>query len=202
MISTITKTSYVYFAKMLFKQTKGISMGASCSPIIADLVLSKLEYDFLIRPENYGIAKRLRYTKRYIDDILSIGTSALKDEFPRIYPPSLPLNFDQPQGTKIHFLDLHIDVETGSRTVFDKRRDFPFEVITMPFKDSNQPIQIGLNVFFSQMLRFAKICSTATEMEENVKILTATMLKRGFTSEELHQTASKLQTLYPTPPII
>ena len=124
MVKVITEHSYVRFAGRLFRQTKGISMGASCSPVIADLVLSKLEFDFLTRPENYEYAKRLKLTCRYIDDILSVGTDALRVCHDRIYPPSLPLNFDSNITGNAHFLDLDIDTQNGNRTVFDKKKNF------------------------------------------------------------------------------
>ena len=197
MVRVITEYSYVNFSGMLFRQTKGISMGASCSPIIADLVLSKLEFDFLTKPENIGAARRLKFTRRYIDDILSLGTAALRECHKAIYPASLPLNFDAPNNGKVHFLDLDIDVNSGNRSIFDKRREFKFEVINMPFRDSNQPLQIGLSVYFSQLLRFVRICSTEQDLNFNVELLTSTMRARGFNEDELLNTATKLGSLYP-----
>ena len=90
-----------------------------------------------------------------------------------------------------------ICTETWNRTVYDKRRDFCFEVISMPFKSSNQPAQIGLNVFFSQLLRFARICTSREELLFNVGLLVATMKGRDFTNEELINTIKRLNKLYP-----
>ena len=67
----------------------------------------------------------------------------------------------------------------------------------MPFKDSDQPIQIGLNVFYSQLLRFARICTTVNDFNFNVSLLTGTLKKRGFNRDELINTARKMCTQYP-----
>ena len=66
-----------------------------------------------------------------------------------------------------------------------------------PFKSSNQPAQIGLNVFFSQVLRFARICTNRDELMFNVGLLVTTMRDRDFTNEELTNTIKRLNKLYP-----
>ena len=61
--------SYVIFAGKLFYQKAGIRMGGNASPVIADVVLSTMEFMFL---QKTSIPKSASVV-RYVDDILSVN---------------------------------------------------------------------------------------------------------------------------------
>ena len=172
-------------------------MGSPSAPVIADLVLSHLEFKFMTNPRNRGLAERLKYTRRYVDDILSLGSEALKEAAPLIYPDSLPLNFDDTSEGIGHFLDLNINAHTGEYTVFDKRREFSFEVIRFPERNSNQPLKTGLNVLFGQLLRMAKLTNNKAELTKNIRFIAETMRKRGFELKEMIDVGEKVFKRYP-----
>ena len=197
LLAYVIENSFVVFAGKLFHQRKGLPMGSPSAPIIADLVLSNLEFRFLTEKRNRSIAERLKFTMRYVDDILSLGSEALREAAPLIYPDSLPLNFDDTSSGVGHFLDLNINTHSGQYTVFDKRREFPFEVIRFPEKSSNQPLQSGLKVYFGQLLRMAERTNSREEFAKNAAFVTETMMTRGFTLKEVEDTARKVFARYP-----
>jgi hypothetical protein len=196
LVREVVGNSYVQFAGFVFHQKLGIPQGGNASPALADLCLSFMEYDFLSKPANRGSAKRLAYTCRYVDDICSLYSSALKELYPLIYPASLPLNFDNTSDGHLHFLDLEIDLNKSHVTLYDKRRDFNFKVIRMPNKSGNQPIATGLRAYYGQLVRLARIISTKDEFLKNLSDISNYMRDIGYTSDELRSTALKMARCY------
>ncbi len=187
MVDYVVDNSYVVFAGVLFHQIKGLPMGSASGPVIADLVLSHMEFKFLSQGDNKKDAIRLKHTVRYLDDICSMGSNALIEVAHKIYPPSLPLNFDDTTEGKGHFLDLHIDATTLNYGIYDKRRDFPFKVNRFPDRASNQPEHMGLNVYYSQLLRFARLTRDPEDFHRNVQFLDSALQEKGFDYNEVER---------------
>ena len=191
----LVKNSYVKFAGRTFHQKSGIPMGANYSPVLADMCLSHMEYVYLkSHPDQ---ARRLGLTVRYIDDILSVGTEALRELAKEIYPSSLPLTFDDTSDGTAHYLDLLIDRNKRSINLFDKRNDFKFSVIRFTDSGSNVPRSMSLNVLYSQTIRVARICTEPIEFESNMRELSDVMKRKGFASIEISRTLSKVRQRYP-----
>ena len=198
LIEFVITNSYVIFADTIFIQTTGIPMGSSPAPIIADLVLSMCEYTFLCNPDNKSLAIRLKYTKRYVDDICCIGSTALKECFAKIYPSSLPLNFDKIEDNKGHFLDLDIDMNQQVIRLYDKRRDFDFKVTQFGHRSSNQPPSIGPTVMYSQMLRVARLTTNTDDFIKESKKIIENLMNNGYEKEQLQLKCSQLFRTYVT----
>jgi hypothetical protein len=196
LVREVVGNSYVHFAGLTFHQKLGIPQGGNASPALADLCLSFMEYDFLSKKENRATTKRLAYTCRYVDDICSLYSPALREVYAQIYPPSLPLNFDDTSNGSLHFLDLSIDLNTSQVTLYDKRRDFRFDVIRMPHKTGNQPIAIGLRAFFGQLVRLARITTIKDEFFRNLVDMSRYMTGQGYTTHELASTATRMAKNY------
>ena len=192
----LVKNSYVAYAGKIFHQTSGIPMGANYSPVLANLCLAYMEYRYLIANPTMG--RRLQYTTRFIDDLLSIGTDALQEAAPQIYPASLPLSFDNTSDGTGHYLDLAIDRNDKSIGLFDKRKDFAFNVIRFTDASSNVPRSTGLNIMYSQALRLARICTQPKDFAVNLKDLCHTMLCKGYAGIELQRTLNNIRTRYPS----
>ena len=73
----------------------------------------------------------------------------------QIYPPELQLNKANTSDTEAPFLDLHLSISKGfvSSKIYDKRDDFNFDIVILPFLDGDVPSYI------SQLIRFARVCS-------------------------------------------
>ena len=197
LLRAVVTNSYVTYGGRCFRQTCGIPMGSNSSTVIADLCLSYMEFKFLSDKRNIGPAKQLSFSTRYIDDIITFGSEAMKENHRAIYPDSLPLSFDDTNDGTGHYLDIFINRIDKSTSLFDKRKDFNFEVIRFPDKSSNQPIRIGLNILYSQMIRIANICSTSDEFHKHITEYCATVRDGHYSTQEIRQTIRRVIKAYP-----
>ena len=57
---------------------------------------------------------------------------------------------------------MRIESENGllNFSIYDKRDDFNFDIVNFPFMDSCIPKKSALGVFYSQMIRFARVNSS------------------------------------------
>ena len=46
-----------------------------------------------------------------------------------------------------------------SSKIYDKRDDFNFEIVNVPFLDGDFPRSPSYGVYISQLIRFARVCS-------------------------------------------
>ena len=82
----------VIFGGRVFQQTVGISMGANCAPLLADLFLCSYEANFiqgLLKKNEKKLAQSFNFTFRYIDDVLSLNNYRFGDFIDRIFPIEL-----------------------------------------------------------------------------------------------------------------
>ena len=132
-------------------------MGGNASPLIVDLYLSWLEFQFsdkLAKSKNYNLLQELRYNCRYIDDIITPNVNNFLKIADEIYPNEIPLEQSQNNGLHDTFLDLDISIMENKYIfkIFHKVDLFDFEVISFPFLESNIPKYICYNTFFSQLV--------------------------------------------------
>ena len=59
----------------------------------------------------------------------------------RIYPTELQLNIANTSDTEAPFLDLHLSISNGFilSKIYDKRDDFDFDIVNVPFLDGDVP---------------------------------------------------------------
>ena len=75
-----------------------------------------------------------------------------------------------------------IDKRLNSK-VYCKTDHFPFQVISLPFLNSNLDNILCYHVFFSQALRFQRLCTFRTircDFEARIKFLTSTLTARDY----------------------
>ena len=158
-------------------------MGSSFAPTMADLTLSVLEYRYMTKTATVIQQNSLSKVYRYIDDILAIncGKSEFQEIAKSIYPNSLPLNHASGALDKCEFLDIQLLWKDNLiTTVYDKTKAFNFPVVKFVMCSSNVPYKLGYSVYFSQLVRFARICSTAKEFRCWCKGLFRTMMANGY----------------------
>ena len=127
-------TIYIRFGTKLYRQIVGIPMGINCAPLVADLLLSCYERDFMTSlpdVKQAEIIEVFKSTSRYLDDLLNIDNSYFEGMVNRIYPPELQLNEANNSDTEAPFLDLHLSISNGfvSSKIYDKRDDFDFDIV-------------------------------------------------------------------------
>ena len=81
----------------------------------------------------------------------------------QIYPTELQLNKANSSDTEAPFLDLSITNGIVSSKIYDIRDDFNFGIINFPFLDGDVPRSPSYSVYFSQLIRFARVCSNVDD---------------------------------------
>ena len=99
-----------------------------------------------------------------------------------IYPDSIPLTAGNADHLKDTFLDIDIQIEGNnfSTKIYHKVDDFDFEVVSFPFPNSNISDRITYNSFYSQLIRYASICSKFNYFAARSKRLADCLIHRGY----------------------
>ena len=99
------------------------------------------------------------------------------------FPTELQLNKANSSDTETPFLDLNLSITNGivSSKIYDKRDDFNFEIVNFPF----------LDVYISQLMRFARVCSNVDDFNNRNLFLTAKLLKQGYRYHKIRKAFSK-----------
>ena len=103
---------YVRFGNSVFRQVIGIPMGNNSAPLLANLFLHTLEYDFMVKTMKQNITIQFSITFRYIDDLFSINNVDFGNYISAIYPSELQLTDTSTSSTEVCYLDTNI--KTGS----------------------------------------------------------------------------------------
>ena len=165
--------NYISFSNKIYKQVTGIPMEANYSPNLANLYLHFYEAKFMkININEYRLI--YKYTFRFIDDLLSIKNRLILGDINNIYPPSLEIkSTNNTPYIKCSFLDIDIEITNGSfvHKVYDKRRDYSFEILGLPSTNSNIPNKSIYGVLCSQFCRYASNCRFKEDLLFNCQLL-------------------------------
>ena len=74
--------------------------------------------------------------------------------------------------------------------------DFDFELINFQFLDDDVPCSTSYGVYISQLIRFARASSHATDFNTRNKLLTQKLLEQGYRYHKLRKTFSKFYRRY------
>ena len=188
---------YVRFGSSVFRQVIGIPMGTNSAPLLADLFLHTFEYDFMVKTMKSDITKAIQFsnTFRYIDDLFSINNVDFGNYISAIYPPELQLTDTSTSSTEVCYLDTHIttsDTTTPFRiSIYDKRDDFTFRIVNFPHMDSNIPANPAYGVYISQLVRYARICTSKVDFMNRLRGLSLRLRQQGFLTTLLQRTFTK-----------
>ena len=150
----------------VFQQTVGIPMGASCAPLLADVFLCSYEADFvqsLLSTGKRHLASRFSLTYGCIDDVLSMGSPEFESCLGQMCPAELGIRDAAESTASASYLDLLLSIGRGGQlhtSIYDKRDDFNFHITNFPFLSSNIPSSPAYGVFISQLVRYARACSS------------------------------------------
>ena len=75
--------------------------------------------------------------------------------------------------------------------LFDKRDDFEFDIVNVPFLDGDVPRSTSYGVYIFQLIRFARVSSHVDDFNTWNKVLTARVLRQGYRYHKLHKAFSK-----------
>ena len=107
-----------------------------------------------------------------------------------IYPPELQLNKANTSDIEAPFLDLYLSISNGfvSSKIYDKRNDFDFDLVNLPFLDGDVPRYTS---YISQLIWFARVSSHVADFNASNKSLTTKLLQQGYRYHKLRKTFSK-----------
>ena len=164
-------------------------MGSNYSPNAANLYLHFYEENFLkINP----LAGRIRYKNcfRYIDDLLWLNNRDSLYDINSIYPRELQItNTNSAPHKKCSFLDISIEIvnDTLVHKIYDKRRDFNFDILGLPSFKSNIPVKLIYGVMCSQFCRFAAVCKYREDFVSNCKLVISKLRDNGCPTNTLRR---------------
>ena len=171
-------------------------MGGSCSSPMADLTLAYREYLYMkkIIKSKFGLAELLSNNSRYIDDINIINFKNFASIVKDIYPSDLKVERSGNNNKIINYLDVTITISQDKveTTVYNKHKSFNFPVISYTFPSGNIPLELGLNIFYGQILRFCRICSSLNNLIDKSGPLIVTFRERGYDKFKLKKYMRKV----------
>ena len=157
---------FVVFGGKVFQQIVGIPIGTNCAPLLADIFLYSYEADFIQSLPSTGkkkLASQFNFTYRYFDDVLSINNPDFENYLGQMYPAELEIKNMTESNTSASFLDLLLSIGRDGQlrtSLYDKGDDLNFHITNFPFLSSNMPSSPANGVFISQLIRYARACSS------------------------------------------
>ena len=202
-IKFLLSNTFISFGNYVLRQIKGVPMGAIPSPDLASLSLSVDEYRFVsekLKVKAFAILRKMNQVCRYLDDIGVPNFTDFDQYLADIYRGNLTiLKSNDNSVLNVAYLDLSINVleQDFVMKVYCKTDEYTFEVISLPFLESNVDEGMCYSVYFSQILRFIRICSRKDDFIERSKLLSDMLMARGYLkgrlSTKLNQVLSKYQ---------
>ena len=165
----------------VYHQRVGIPMGTNCAPELATLVLYVWEARYiteLVSNNRLEEAKLHKYTKRYIDDIITFNTNAIPME---AYGGLEYTEQTQADGS-VTFLGakFHNSGERFRISVFDKAKEWPLHVIRYPSVHSNTPHHQSKGIYIGELRRYQLMVNSLSAFKEAATALTQNMYMRGY----------------------
>ena len=142
MIEYLICNTYVKAFGKIFRQDRGVIMGGKSSGWLSDCSLMVDEYKFIdgrVKSGDISEANNLKYFRRYRDDCTSINVNDFINISRNIYPPCLELTQENSDFNMANVLDMEVKLVNGNITtkVYCKTDTFPFDVISLPFLETN-----------------------------------------------------------------
>ena len=175
-------------------------MGTNCAPYLANIFLFMYEWayiNYLVRTKQFKKAALLSKFYRYQDDAIVFNDNGFFSQvYKDIYPEELVLLNTNVSRNKCNYLDLSIILQNGKfkYSLFDKRNNFNFEVISYPFLSGNIPRIPSYGVYVSQLIRFCNVCSES--LTNMVTQLNTKLIKQGFEMESLKRKFQQFSSKY------
>ena len=115
-----------------------------------------------------------------------------------IYPSELPLTDTSTSSTEVCYLDTNI--KTGGTntpfriSIYDKRDDLKFRIVNFPDMGSNIPAHPAYGVYISQLVRYARICTSKVDFMNRLRGLSLRLRQQGFVTNLLQKSLHKFFT--------
>ena len=103
-------------------------------------------------------------------------------------------------STEVCYVDTNIKTG-GTKTpfgisIYDKRDDFTFRIVNFPHMDSNIPANPAYVVYISQLVRYARICTSKVDFMNRLRGLSLRLRQQGFETNLLQKSFNKFFNRY------
>ena len=140
------------------------------------------------------LSRRFNLSYRYIDDLISFNNKRFKEFISDIYPKELTISETTESTSVASYLDLLFtrDRSNNITTKLDDKRDaFGFHIVNFPFMSSNIPSAPAYGVYASQLVRYARCCSSYSDFLIRHRALVKRLLSQGYKVNRLSNTFKK-----------
>ena len=103
------------------------------------------------------------------------------------------------RNTSASYLDLLLSIGRDGQlhtSIYDKRDDFNFHITIFPFLSSNIPTSPAYGVCISQLIRYARACSSYGCFVRRATRLSNKLLEQGYARERLKPSLRKFYGRY------
>ena len=204
-VKHLIQNCYFTVGNITMRQAIGIPMGIDPAPFWENLYLYSYEEEFVSNlvlngvPEGKVRARHFHASRRFIDDLCAINDGGeFGRSHPEIYPPELELK-EEHAGHHATFLCLEIKIE-GKKFIYklyDKRDNFPFDIVRMPHMSSNIPKAIFYSALVGEFLRIGRSTLKFEHFETKAKELLKRMLSQGANPSVSHKMILKIMSKHP-----
>ena len=110
-------------------------------------------------------------------------------------PSELQLTATSTSSTEVCYL--HTNIKTGGTntpfriSIYNKRDDFTFWIVNCPHMDSNIPTNPAYGVYISQLVRYARICTSKVDFMNRLRRLSLRLRQQGFVTNLLQKSSTK-----------
>ena len=196
-ITFILRNCYFSFGNISLRQIIGIPMGSDPAPFFANLFLAFYEIRWINDQRKLGVinTRKLNNTFRFIDDLLSLNDDSIfESSYNSIYPTEMELKKENSTNNAATFLDINISIENGKfcTKLFDKRDNFGFDIVRMPFVSSNMPGKMFYGSIGAEFLRIARATSKIEDLSFTCKQLLTRMSSQGSRRNKTKSVLTKM----------
>ena len=165
---------FTKFTNLLIQVT-GIPTVFDPAPFFANLFLVYKEADWVNAQRKLGTINVLKLNNsfRFIDELLSLNDGSTSEKhYKDIYPTELELKRKNNSNSCASFLDLYIYIENGEFHIklLDKRDNFGFDIVRMPFHCYNVPSKMFYGSIGVEFLRLSRATSKIKDLTRNCKV--------------------------------
>ena len=116
-----------------------------------------------------------------------------------MYPAKFEIKATTESTTSASYLDLLLSIGSDGKlhtSSYDKRDDFNLHIKNCPFLNSYVPSSPAYGLFFSQFIRYTRVCSSYKSFILRARRLSSKLLKQGFLLGRLKSSFRKFYGRY------
>ena len=99
------------------------------------------------------------------------------------------MTYNDPQWSSMTYNDIEWPNEGTWK--YDKREDFAFRIANFPHMDSNIPANPAYGVYISQLVRYARICTSKVDFINRLRGLSLRLRQQGFETNLVQKSFNK-----------